>query len=120
MKSFYNMPDAEREVIEKLWDQKEPVKQSLLLTLFAEEGKEWKRQTLNTFLSRLEEKGLVRRENRMVTAVYSREEYNLMQMKAAIDHMYGGSLSNLIAAFTRENSISQKDAEELIKILENY
>lgn len=120
MKNIYSMSDAEQEVMEKLWDYKEPIKQSRLLTLFEEDGKEWKRQTLNTFLARLEEKGLVKRENRIVTVVYGREQYNLMQMKAAIDHMYGGRLSNLVAAFTQEKGISQKDAEELIKILEKY
>lgn len=120
MKNIYNISDAEREVMEKLWDQQGSIKQSQLLMLFEEEGKAWKRQTLNTFLTRLEEKGLVKRENRMVTSVYSREEYNLIQMKSAIDHMYGGKLSNLVAAFTREKGISQKDAEELVKILEKY
>ena len=63
MKSIYSMTEAESEVMEKLWDQEESIKQSHLLTLFEEDGKEWKRQTLNTFLSRLEEKGFVIRGN---------------------------------------------------------
>ena len=119
MRNFYNMSDAEQEVMEKLWDQEASIKQSHLLTLFEEEGKEWKRQTLNTFLSRLEEKGLVKRENRMVEPVYSREQYNFMQMKEAINHMYGGKISNFVAAFAKENGIDQKEAQELIKMLEN-
>jgi predicted transcriptional regulator len=120
MKKTYNMSDAEREVMEKLWEQTESIKQSRLLALFEEDGKEWKRQTLNTFLARLEEKGLVKRESRMVSAVYSREEYNLLQMKEAIDHMYGGKLSNFVAAFTKENGIDDKEAKALIDILEEY
>ena len=120
MKNIYNLPEAEQEVMEKLWDQEGGIKQAQLLTLFEEDGKEWKRQTLNTFLSRLEEKGMVKRENRIVVTIYDREEYYLMQMKKAIDHMYGGKLSNLVAAFTRKNSISHQEAEELAKILEKY
>ena len=119
MRNIVNMSDAEQEVMEKLWDQKECIKQSQLLTLFEEEGKEWKRQTLNTFLARLEEKGLVKRENRMVSAIYSREEYNYMQMKEAINHMYGGKISNFVAAFTKENGIDEEEAEALMKLLEN-
>lgn len=118
MRNFYNISEAEQEVMEKLWDQEDSIKQSQLLTLFEADGKEWKRQTLNTFLSRLEDKGLVERENRLVKAVYSREEYNCMQMKAAIDHMYEGKLSNFVAAFVKKNIVSEKDAEELIRILE--
>lgn len=53
MKSIYSMTEAESEVMEKLWDQEESIKQSHLLTLFEEDGKEWKRQTLNTRLSKL-------------------------------------------------------------------
>lgn len=117
MKGLFGISAAEREVMEKLWDQQGGIKQSQLLALFEADGKEWKRQTLNTFLSRLEDKGLVERKNRVVTPVYSREEYNYMQMKAAVDHMYGGRLSNFVAAFARKNTINESEAQELIDIL---
>ena len=58
--------------------------------------------------------------NNKISAVYSREEYNLLQMKEAIDHMYGGKLSNFVAAFTKENRIDDKEAKALIDILEEY
>ena len=120
MKGLYDVTQAEKEVMEKLWDQEEAIKQSQLLALFEADGKEWKRQTLNTFLSRLEDKGLVTREHRMVKAVFSRDEYNYMQMKAAVDSMYEGRLSNFVAAFAKKSAINKNEAEELIKILENY
>ena len=117
MKKIYNLSDAEMEVMEKLWDQEGGIKQSQLLALFEADGKEWKRQTLNTFLSRLEGKGLVKRENRIVEVVYSREEYNDMQMKTVIDQVYGGKLSNLVAAFVKRNSISEGETEKLLGLL---
>lgn len=116
----YDMSDAESEVMEKLWEQTESIKQSSLLTLFVEDGKAWKRQTLNTFLERLEKKGLVERENRMVKAAYSKEEYRLMQMEEAINDMYGGKLSNFVAAFAKKNTIDEKETEILMNILNNY
>ena len=119
MKKFYDVSDAEMEVMEKLWEQEGGIKQSELLALFEADGKTWKRQTLNTFLSRLEEKGLLKRENRIVKVVYSREEYNGMQMKTVIDHMYGGRLSNFVASFIKRNSISESEMKELIEFLEN-
>lgn len=119
MKKIYNVSEAEMEVMEKLWEQGEGIKQSELLALFEADGKEWKRQTLNTFLTRLEDKGLLTREKRIVKAVYSREEYNCIQMKKVIDRMYEGKLSNFVAAFVRENSIKDSEAEALIKLLEN-
>lgn len=116
----YDMSDSESEVMEKLWEQTESIKQSALLTLFVEDGKAWKRQTLNTFLERLEKKGLVERENRMVKAAYSKEDYHLMQMEEAINDMYGGKLSNFVAAFAKKNTIDEKEMEALINILNNY
>ncbi|MDE6601416.1 MAG: BlaI/MecI/CopY family transcriptional regulator [Lachnospiraceae bacterium] len=119
MKKIYDVSDAEMEVMEKLWEHGDGIKQSELLALFEADGKEWKRQTLNTFLARLEGKGLVKRENRIVKVVYGREEYNGMQMKTVIDHVYGGKLSNFVASFVKENSITDTDAKELIDFLEN-
>lgn len=119
MKGIFNIPEAENEVLQMLWKQHEAIKQSQLLSLFEAEGKKWKRQTLNTFLSRLEEKGLIKRENRMVSAVYTKDEFYNMQMKEAINQMYGGKLSNFVAAFSRENEISDEEAERLIDLLEN-
>ena len=84
MEKVVSVSEAELEVMEKLWDQEGAVKQAQLLALFEADGKEWKRQTLNTFMSRLEDKGLVKRENRMVEPLYSREEYYRIQMKEAI------------------------------------
>lgn len=119
MKKLYDISETEMEVMEKLWEQEGGIKQSELLALFEADGKQWKRQTLNTFLTRLEDKGLVKRENRIVKVVYSREEYNGMQMKKVIDHVYGGRLSNFVASFVKENSIPESDAKALIEFLEN-
>lgn len=119
MKGIFNISEAENEVLQMLWKQHEAIKQSQLLGLFEAEGKKWKRQTLNTFLSRLEEKGLIKRENRMVSAVYTKDKFCNMQMKEAINQMYDGKLSNFVAAFSRENEISDEEAERLIDLLEN-
>ncbi len=113
MERNYRVSDSEMEVMKMLWRQKEGIKQSQLLDLFTKEGKEWKRQTLNTFLSRLETKGLVIRERGLVRAAVDEEEYNFSQAQNAIDNMYGGKLSNFVAAFIRRNAVNKEDLEEL-------
>ncbi len=122
MERNYRVSDSEMEVMKMLWRQKEGIKQSQLLDLFTKEGKEWKRQTLNTFLSRLETKGLVIRERGLVRAAVEEEEYNFSQAQNAIDNMYSGKLSNFVAAFIRRNAVNKEDLEELnvyLKELEN-
>lgn len=120
MRSKYNISDSEREVMEMLWKQKAEIKQSALLELFQKEGKEWKRQTLNTFLSRLEEKGLVVRQSRMVKATYAEEEMNQLIMKEAIDTMYQGKISNFVMAFAEREGLQESDVKELEKLINKY
>lgn len=112
MKKVVSVSQTELEVMEMLWDQESAIRQSQLLALFEEDGKHWKRQTLNTFLSRLEDKGLIKRENRLVEPLYGREEYASMQVKAVIERMYGENLSDFIAAFVKGN-VSEKEANGL-------
>lgn len=114
----FHVPDAEYEVLDMLWKCGGEIKQSELLKKFAETGKEWKRQTLNTLIARLEEKKLVERENRIVKAVYSRTEYGNLQMQENIDQMYNGKLSRFFASFTEQKGISKEEAEEILAIIE--
>lgn len=117
MNQIFHVTESEREVLEKLWDQEGGITQPQLLALFTADGKEWKRQTLNTFLSRLEEKGLVIREHRVVRPRYTRETYTCMEMGAMIDQSFGGRVSNFLAAFKKENRFSDSDAEEMIRVI---
>lgn len=119
MKGFLNISDTELEVMQMLWNHGSRMKQSELLAVTAANGKKWKRQTLNTFLTRLEGKGLVKRADRMVETVYGRDEYSYTQIKAAVDCLYDGQLNDVMIAFAQHNVITKKNAAELIRIIEN-
>ncbi len=119
MKGFLNISDAELEVMEILWKQESGIKQSDLHAVSLASGKKWKRQTLNTFLTRLEGKGFVKRANRIVETVYSREEYSYTQVKAAIDCLYNGQLTDFMIALAKNNEINENNMKDLIRILEN-
>lgn len=117
MKSKYHVTESEWMVLKMLWKQDKGIKQSQLLELFGKEGKQWKRQTLNTFLARLEEKALVKREKGLVWAIYGEEEYNYLRMKEGIDQMYQGKLSRFVAVFSQRNAIDPEDEQELLEIM---
>lgn len=117
MKNQYSVSEAEWEILKTLWKQPENIKQPKLLTLMNENGKEWKRQTLNTFLSRLEEKGLVKRENGLVSVVYGEDEYKVLQTQETINNLYDGKLSNFFAAFYKNNAISEEDITTIIQLM---
>lgn len=114
----YKISDAEQTVLEMLWKCGGEIKQTELLKQLEDSGKEWKRQTLNTLITRLADKGLIVRENRIVKAVFSEKEFNNLQMGEIIDQIYSGRLSSFISAFTKERGISEEDANEILALLE--
>ena len=57
MGAFYELSQAEREIMEVIWDRGEAVTAGELLTVFAQRA--WKAQTMSTFLSRLADKGML-------------------------------------------------------------
>ncbi len=118
MRHKYNVSEAEYEVLDMLWKCGGEIKQTELLKEFELAGKGWKRQTLNTLISRLEEKEVVERENRIVKSLLTREKFYNLQMQENIDLMYGGKLSSFFAAFTAQEGISREEAEEILRILE--
>ena len=117
MEKVASVSEAELEVMEMLWDQDGAVKQSYLLALFEEDGKHWKRQTLNTFLLRLEDKGLIKRENRLVEPLYGRDEYANIQVKAVLDRIYRGKLSNSMTAYVKENVEVNNLADFIVELV---
>ena len=119
MKGFMDLTRTELEVMETLWKLESKMKQPQLLQVFEANGKSWKRQTLNTFLTRLENKGLVKREKGFVEPVYNRREFGYRQMKLAIEYLFDGSLCDMVLAYTERGAIKKKEAKELIRILEN-
>ena len=94
MKVNHKITGAEREVMEVLWQRTEPMQTRELLEEMKERGKKWKRQTLNTLLFRLEEKGIVSRKRAYVEAALSQEELLQVQTQELLDDFYGGEYGN--------------------------
>lgn len=113
----YCLSETEQEIMEVLWEKKEFVKTRDLLGIFNEKGKNWKRQTLNTFLIRLEEMGLILRDRSVVRAAGTRIDYQKMQSREVLDLLYGGDMSNFCMALTGQQSISEEDKQELSRLI---
>ncbi len=63
MKIKYELSKSEEEIMEYIWENKEGVTSKIVMEEFNEKkGKHWKKQTVNTFLSRMVNKGLLKSE----------------------------------------------------------
>lgn len=118
MKDSYKLADAEREILEVLWEHTEPVQTKDLLDLVNQRGRSWKRQTLNTLLFRLEKKGMVIRKYAYVQAALSEKELRQRQTQEILDDFYGGKLGNFCAALMGDSKIRKEDAEELNALID--
>ena len=111
------LPDAELEVMQALWAQKTyPAASGELREALA--GKRWRMPKL---LSRLEERGFVRRDkdgrSNGYTPLVRREDYLAAESREFLQKLHGGSLPSLVAALMDSKAISQKDLAELEDIL---
>ena len=112
------LPDAELEVMKVLWELGPDTSRSEVEGGLAAFG--WAANTVNTYLSRLADKGFVsvRREGKtnLYTPLVSREDYLSFDSRAVLDRLYG-SPRNFVAALAREG-LEQNELEELQALLE--
>lgn len=118
MKESYKIADAERDVMEILWAHPEAVSTRGLLDIMNENGKNWKRQTLNTLLFRLEDKKIVIRRRGYVEPALTEVELFQKQTEELLDSFYGGKLRNFCAALTGQADISDEEADKLEALIE--
>ena len=120
----YGLSDLELEVMDYIWSHKEGVLFKDLAQYFiTEQGKEWKRQSLRTFLLRLEEKGFLRieqtaRRSYIYIATQTKQQYVQKWTKNLLNEMYSSSLKNFICALTGGEKLSKKEIEELKDMIE--
>ncbi|GAB6930824.1 BlaI/MecI/CopY family transcriptional regulator [Paenibacillus sp. JCM 10914] len=119
MNQVQKLSDTEKELMEAIWACTPPVTSTELLSMFAQKGREWKAQTVSTFLSRLVDKGILTatkhgRSNQYVPRI-SPEEYKLLETQHVLDGLYQGSIKNLISAMYDGDKLSDQDINELKK-----
>lgn len=119
MSNFQKLSETEMDIMNIIWSSDKPITSGELLEIFYEkEGKEWKGQTIATFLSRLVKKGVLELTKKGRVNYYSQrmtlEEYKQNEAQSILDKRYKGSVSNFLAALYNKK-ISKKEVEEIKK-----
>ncbi len=99
-----------------IWEH-EPVTSSELVKL-AENAFRWKRTTTHTVLKRLCDKGLFENNKGTVTCLISRSQFYSMQSRKFVEDTFEGSLPAFIAAFTKNSTLTAKEAEEIRRMID--
>ena len=101
-----------------LWEQ-EPVKSSELVRL-CQERLGWKPTTTYTVIKRLSERGVVKNENSVVTALVSREQVQAAEIDELVEKKFGGSLPAFVAAFTKHGQITEKEIDQVQRMIDRF
>ena len=101
-----------------LWEQ-EPVKSSELVRL-CQERLGWKPTTTYTVIKRLSERGVVKNENSVVTALVSREQVQAAEIDELVEKKFVGSLPAFVAAFTKHGRITEKEIDQVQRMIDRF
>ncbi|WP_419025022.1 BlaI/MecI/CopY family transcriptional regulator [Emergencia sp.] len=82
----------------------------------------WSRNTVHTYLTRMEGKGLViidrSRDPHRYRAGVSRENCAKNERRNLLEKVYGGAAGDLVAAFLKESKITEEERDALKKLLD--
>ena len=101
-----------------VWEH-EPLPSGKLVELSQQELG-WKKSTTYTVLKKLVERGVLRNENAVVTAVIPQEEILREESRAVVERTFEGSLPSFLAHFMGGKTISDDEADALKAIIDQY
>ena len=101
-----------------LWEH-EPIKSKELVKL-CQEHLGWKPTTTYTVIKRLSERGVVKNENTVVSALVSQEEVQAAQVDEIMEKTFDGSLPAFIAAFSRNRKVSPEEIDQVQAMIDRF
>ena len=113
--------ESEWEVMKLLWNSNPLTSDEIINELSGK--KEWSKQTIKTFITRLNKKGAIYYErvgrSYEYYPTFSEKECIKEENKSFLKRVYDGSLKILFANFIEEEKMTLKDIEELEKMLKD-
>lgn len=114
-----NLTDAEWNVMECLWEKSPRTGRETID--FLKEKMGWSRSTTLTLLRRMEEKGAIGSESggevKQFIPLITREQAALQETEDFLGRVYKGSLGMMLTSFTKKQSLSKSEIDELYSIL---
>ena len=101
-----------------LWEH-EPVRSSELVRLCREQLG-WKPTTTYTVIKRLSERGVLKNEDSVVTALVTKDQVQAAEIDELVEKKFGGSLPAFVAAFTRHGKMTEKEIDEVQRMIDRF
>ncbi len=101
-----------------IWDN-EPLASGELVKLCSEKF-DWKKSTTYTMLKKMCDKGFAKNDGSTVTSLVSKDRVQAFASEHFVEQTFGGSLPNFLVSFLGGKKISEKEAEELKKLIDSH
>jgi predicted transcriptional regulator len=112
--------DAESVVMAILWQRHPAAAEDIIAALAGQQ--DWQDATIKTLLNRLLNKGAIRAEKDgrryLYAPVLQREDWLTQQSESLLDRWFGGRIAPLVAHFSRQRKLSERDIAELQALIE--
>ena len=112
----YKLGAMETKFAELIWENA-PVSSGELVKLCQKELT-WKKSTTYTMLRRLCERGIFENTEGTVSALMSKQEFHALQSENFVNETFAGSLPQFLAAFTLRKKLSEKDIDQLQRLID--
>lgn len=100
-----------------LWEH-EPVGSTELVRM-CKEQLGWSKATTYTVIRRLSERGVVRSENAVVSALVTQQDVQIAEIDELMEKRFGGSLPSFVAALSRKRRLTPEQEAEILRIIES-
>ena len=78
----------------------------------------WKRTTTYTVIKRLGERGILKNEDGVVTALISKEDAQAYEIDELVEKRFEGSLPAFLTAFTKRQTLTDRDLDEVQQMVD--
>ncbi len=110
--------DSEYRFCLLLWEQ-EPINSTKLVEL-CKERLGWSKATTYTVIRRLVQRGVVRNENAVVTALVTKEQAQNARIHELLEKTFQGSTPAFLAAFSRSRKLTKEEVDQLRALIDDY
>lgn len=118
------LTDSELLAMKTIWESGEPLSvQEIMERTNQKYGKQWKVQTVSTFLGRMVKKGYLKMERRGRIFYYdplvTEESYRKRELDRQIAFWGDGSMDRLVASFTKVTRLTEEEKERIRRLLDD-
>lgn len=101
-----------------VWDSA-PVESGELVRLCADRLG-WKKPTTYTVLRKMCERGLIKNVDTVVSVLVPRDQVQMYESRRFVERTFGGSLPGFVAAFLGQQDISDEEADEIKRMIDEH